>query len=127
MIMKHKFLSLFLTTLNLPQRRRGAEIRREGETRRQGDGEFKSPCLRVFPFSLLPLSLSPCLLVFLSVALWLGGSVAHVVAQEAQPNQAARQSKSGRSKSAAAEIRAVLDAQVAAWNAGKLEEFMDGY
>jgi uncharacterized protein (TIGR02246 family) len=25
------------------------------------------------------------------------------------------------------QIRAVLDAQVAAWNAGKLEQFMDGY
>ncbi|MBO0862557.1 MAG: DUF3225 domain-containing protein [Chloracidobacterium sp.] len=30
-------------------------------------------------------------------------------------------------KSAAVEIRATLDAQVAAWNVGKLEEFMDGY
>lgn len=30
-------------------------------------------------------------------------------------------------KTAEAEIRAVLDAQVAAWNAGKLEEFMEGY
>jgi beta-aspartyl-peptidase (threonine type) len=29
--------------------------------------------------------------------------------------------------SAVAEIRAVLDAQTAAWNAGKLEEFMQGY
>lgn len=28
---------------------------------------------------------------------------------------------------AEAEIRAVLDAQVAAWNAGRLEEFMKGY
>lgn len=28
---------------------------------------------------------------------------------------------------AATDIRAVLDAQVAAWNAGKLEEFMQGY
>jgi len=34
---------------------------------------------------------------------------------------------SGQPKSAEAGIRAALDAQVAAWNAGKLEEFMDGY
>src|SRR5262249_28944168 len=85
--------------------------RGEGKMRRQGD--LNSP--------------SPCLLILLAVALWLGGSVAQVIAQEAQPNQPAKQSKSGRSKSAAAEIRAGLDAQVAAWNAGKLEEFMDGY
>jgi uncharacterized protein (TIGR02246 family) len=48
-------------------------------------------------------------------------------AQEAQPGQTAKQSKSAQPKSAAAQIRALLDAQVAAWNAGKLEEFMDGY
>lgn len=39
-------------------------------------------------------------------------------------------SKSAKLKSAGkteTDIRAVLDAQVAAWNAGKLEEFMDGY
>jgi len=48
-------------------------------------------------------------------------------AQEAQPKQMSKQSKTGRPKSAAPEIRALLDAQVAAWNAGKLEEFMDGY
>jgi len=53
--------------------------------------------------------------------------VAQVIAQEAHPKQAAKQEKSGQPKSAAAEIRAALDAQVAAWNAGKLEEFMDGY
>ena len=41
----------------------------------------------------------------------------------AKPN--AKQNKADQTKSAA--IRAVLDAQVAAWNAGKLEEFMDGY
>jgi uncharacterized protein (TIGR02246 family) len=55
------------------------------------------------------------------------GQIAQKGAQEAQPKQAAKQGKSGPPKSAAAEIRAVLDAQVAAWNAGKLEEFMDGY
>jgi beta-aspartyl-peptidase (threonine type) len=48
-------------------------------------------------------------------------------AQAAQPKQAVRDSKPIKPKSAAAEIRALLDAQVAAWNAGKLEEFMDGY
>lgn len=37
------------------------------------------------------------------------------------------QPKPVQPKSGEAEIRAVLDAQVAAWNAGKLEEFMDGY
>ncbi|MGE0131460.1 MAG: nuclear transport factor 2 family protein [Blastocatellales bacterium] len=46
---------------------------------------------------------------------------------ESQSKQTAKQSKSNQPKSAEAEIRAVLDAQVAAWNAGKLEEFMDGY
>jgi beta-aspartyl-peptidase (threonine type) len=55
------------------------------------------------------------------------GQIAQKGAQEAQPKQVAKQSKSGRPKSAPAEIRAVLDAQVAAWNAGKLEDFMDGY
>jgi len=48
-------------------------------------------------------------------------------AQEAQPKQTVKQSKSAQPKSAAAEIRALLDAQVAAWNTGKLEEFMEGY
>lgn len=32
-----------------------------------------------------------------------------------------------QTKTPAAQVRAVLDAQVAAWNAGKLEEFMQGY
>jgi ketosteroid isomerase-like protein len=41
--------------------------------------------------------------------------------------QAAKQGNSPQPKSAADEIRAVLDAQVAAWNEAKLEEFMDGY
>jgi ketosteroid isomerase-like protein len=98
--MKHKLLSLFLTPLNLPQRHRGAEKMRRKKA---------------------------ILLTFLAVALWLCGSGAHVIAQEARPKQAAKQTRSGQPKSALAEIRAVLDAQVAAWNAGKLEEFMDGY
>jgi uncharacterized protein (TIGR02246 family) len=55
------------------------------------------------------------------------GQIAQKGAQEAQPKQAAKQGKPGPSKSAAAEIRAVLDAQVTAWNGGKLEDFMDGY
>ena len=48
-------------------------------------------------------------------------------AQEAQTKQTSKPSKSVQPKSAAVEIRALLDAQVAAWNAGKLEDFMDGY
>jgi beta-aspartyl-peptidase (threonine type) len=36
-------------------------------------------------------------------------------------------SKPIKLKTAESEIRAVLDAQVEAWNAGKLEEFMEGY
>ena len=115
--MKNKFLSLFLTILNLPQRRRGAGT--EGQ-RDRGTKRWE----RIFTPSI---RLSFSLSLLLSVPLWLCGSVAQVIAQEARPNQAARQSKSGQSRSAAAEIRAVLDAQVAAWNAGKLEEFMDGY
>src|SRR5215475_5608409 len=98
--MKHKFLSLFRNPLDLPRRDRGGE---------------KMGRKKAF------------LLTFLAVALWLGGSVAHVIAQEAQPKQAAKQTRSGQLKSVVAEIRAVLDAQVAVWNAGKLEEFMNGY
>jgi beta-aspartyl-peptidase (threonine type) len=43
------------------------------------------------------------------------------------PETKTKQSQAEPAKSAANAIRAVLDAQVAAWNAGKLEEFMDGY
>ncbi len=46
------------------------------------------------------------------------------IAKDSQPKQIVKRKES---KSAAAEIRALLDAQVTAWNAGKLEEFMDGY
>jgi ketosteroid isomerase-like protein len=35
--------------------------------------------------------------------------------------------ESSKPQTADSEIRAVLEAQVAAWNKGKLEEFMDGY
>src|SRR5262245_32438231 len=60
----------------MPQRHRDTEIKREDGTRRRGDkergrqgeGEFKSPCLCISHF--------PRLLVFLSLSLWLCGSVA---------------------------------------------------
>jgi len=70
-----------------------------------------------FLLPLLPLLIAPIAI----------GQSEKRTAQESQPKQNSKQSKSGQSKSASAEIRAVLDAQVAAWNAGKLEEFMDGY
>jgi len=66
-----------------------------------------------------------CLLLLL--ALLIAPIAKGQAAREAQPNQTGKQSKSVRTKSAAAEIRALLVAQVAAWNAGKLEDFMDGY
>ncbi|HEX5084374.1 MAG TPA: nuclear transport factor 2 family protein [Blastocatellia bacterium] len=102
--MKNKFLSLLL---NLTQRHRDTEIQ----------GKKEKAALR----------LSIPLLFCLSASLWLCVSVAQVIAQEAQPKQAVKDSKPNKPKSPAAEIRALLDAQVAAWNAGKLEEFMDGY
>ena len=101
--MRQKFL---LPLLSLPQRHRDTKTERKREK--------AATCLSV-PLSLC-LSLPLCLCV----------SMANVSAQEARPKQAAKQGKTGQSKSAA-EIRATLDAQVAAWNAGKLEEFMDGY
>jgi len=52
------------------QRHRNTEIRRGGETRRRGDKETR--CYSTF----LLVVLSPCLLVFLSLSLWLCGSVA---------------------------------------------------
>src|SRR5262245_37451394 len=58
---------------------RGEEgTRRRGDKKRgrQGEGEFKSPCLYISPSPRLLASLSPLLLVFLSLALWLCGSVA---------------------------------------------------
>src|SRR5215510_14134045 len=56
-------------------------------------------------------------------------------AQPSKPKSARRtvvhsfvkQNSAGGQKTPEAAIRAVLDAQVAAWNAGKLEEFMEGY
>src|SRR5215510_1387627 len=123
--MKHKFLSLILTPLDLPRGHKGAgtEAQRDRGTEGQRDRGTKR-WERIFTPSL---RLSVSLSLLLSVSLWLCGSGAPVIAQEAQPKQAAKQTRSGRPKSAVAEIRAVLDAQVTAWNAGKLEEFMDGY
>ena len=46
----------------------------------------------------------------------------------AQPLPAPAQAKAGsRDAKVMAEVRAVLDAQVAAWNRGDIEGFMDGY
>src|SRR5215475_4331919 len=67
--------------------------------------------------------LSHCLIFILSLCVY----TANLSAQEPRPKLDAKQGKTGKMKSAAVEIRATLDAQVAAWNAGKLEEFMDGY
>jgi uncharacterized protein (TIGR02246 family) len=63
------------------------------------------------------------ILILPAFSLCLCLSVANVIAQEGRAKQANKE----KPKSAAAEIRALLDAQVEAWNAGKLEEFMDGY
>ncbi|HEY8458780.1 MAG TPA: nuclear transport factor 2 family protein [Blastocatellia bacterium] len=63
------------------------------------------------------------LFILQAFSLCLCVSVANAIAQEGRAKQAGKENP----KSAAAEIRATLDAQVAAWNAGKLEEFMDGY
>jgi ketosteroid isomerase-like protein len=110
--MKQKFLSLLPPLLNSPQMRRGAE-----------------KVVRNKAFLLALLALSLCLYGSVGhmnapIAL---GQTAQKSAQESKPKQAAKQIKPGQPRSAAAEIRATLDAQVAAWNAGKLEEFMDGY
>lgn len=43
------------------------------------------------------------------------------------PVQAQGKSAAGRTDRVGADIRAVLDKQVVAWNSGKLEEFMEGY
>jgi ketosteroid isomerase-like protein len=67
------------------------------------------------------------LLLALLIAPFATGQTSQEAAQEAQPKRTAIQSKSVQPKSSAADIRALLDAQVTAWNAGKLEEFMDGY
>ncbi len=43
------------------------------------------------------------------------------------PVQAQGKTSAGRTDRMGADIRAVLDKQVVAWNSGKLEEFMEGY
>lgn len=65
-----------------------------------------------------------CLFVvlFCGAALTLGAA-----AQKPNPKPIARPRPLSWSPDAAGQIRAVLDVQVAAWNAGKLEEFMAGY
>jgi beta-aspartyl-peptidase (threonine type) len=103
--MKYKILSLPPPRL----KKRGGNIEKQREKRRCGPS--------IFTFLLLAFSFS----------LFICASVEPVTAQEAQSKQAAKQGKPSQPKSAASEIRATLDAQVAAWNAGKLEEFMDGY
>jgi TonB family protein len=63
----------------MPQRHGDTEIIREERTRRrgrQGEGEFQSPCRCNSPSPPHLVSLSPLLLVFLSLALCLCGSVA---------------------------------------------------
>jgi TonB family protein len=53
----------------MPQRHGDTEIRREEGTRRRGDKERENSNLLASAFPLLPFSLSPCLLVFLSLCL----------------------------------------------------------
>ena len=60
----------------MPQRHGDTEIRKEEETRRRGDKEREKSNLPASMFPLLPFSLSPCLLVFFSLSLWLCGYVA---------------------------------------------------
>jgi uncharacterized protein (TIGR02246 family) len=109
--MNNKFFSLIL---NLPGRQGNKATGREG---------ISLPWRHIAKPPHRPVAPSPCRLVFLCISLCLSIPVANVVAQEGRVKQAGKE----KPKSAAAEIRAVLDAQVAAWNAGNLEEFMDGY
>jgi TonB family protein len=60
----------------MPQRHGDTERRREEGTRRSGDKKREKSNLLASTFPLLPFSLSPCLLVFLSLSLCLCGSVA---------------------------------------------------
>jgi len=68
----------------MPQRHGDTEIRSkertrrqtEGQKRRGGDNEREKSNLPASTFPLLPFSLSPCLLVFQFLSLWLCGSVA---------------------------------------------------
>jgi TonB family protein len=60
----------------MPQRHGDTEKRREEGTRRRGDNKREKSNLPASTSPLLPFSLSPCLLVFLSLSLCLCGSVA---------------------------------------------------
>jgi TonB family protein len=60
----------------MPQRHGVTERRREEGTRRRGDKEKEKSNLPASTFPLLSFSLSPCLLVFISLSLCLCGSVA---------------------------------------------------
>jgi beta-aspartyl-peptidase (threonine type) len=57
------------------------------------------------------------LFLAVSIGMAVGGSI----------SMAGQKNHPAKLKSAESEIRAVLDAQVAAWNAGNLEDFMKGY
>lgn len=48
-------------------------------------------------------------------------------AEAAKPAEDAKQKAANQTKESESAVRAVLDAQVTAWNAGKLEDFMVGY
>src|SRR5262249_43298710 len=106
------------------QRHRDTEIRREGETRRRGDkergrqgeGEFKSPCHCIPPSRRLLVSLSPCLLVFLSLAVCLCGSEANSFSQTQE-----RQAQGGASTAGA--FKPVKDSSARPITAGG---FVDG-
>jgi TonB family protein len=102
----------------MPQRHGDTEIRREEGTRRmgdkergrQGEGEFKSPCLSISPSPGLLVSLSPLLLVFLSLALWLCGSVA------GQTGSFEKQAISSAQEMSASDLDAALpDRPFASW------------
>ncbi len=60
------------------------------------------------------------------LALLITPTAAGQTAREPQSEQMTKETRSVRIK-AADKIRALLNAQVAAWNAGKLEDFMEGY
>ncbi len=72
------------------------------------------------------LSLLPLLLTLLIAPIAIAQTTQEALSKQTSQSKSG-QPKSNQPKSGEAEIRAVLDAQVAAWNAGKLEEFMDGY
>ena len=62
------------------------------------------------------------------IVLLCGAALAlNAAAQTRKPNPLSKPRPLIWSPDTAEQIRAVLDAQVAAWNAGKLEEFMAGY